>query len=89
MSSIESYDGLCGKIPTFASSSLRIRCKYDINHRGPCSYEKYKSQFVISGHATEPTTSPEEGFNNSVIYHLKYDHYSIAIASDNSLIIRK
>lgn len=59
MSDIESYDGLCGNIPTFANSNLRIRCKYDLNHRGPCSYEKYRNQFQISGHCNGATVQAD------------------------------
>jgi len=44
---IESFDGLCGLIATFASSSNQIRCKYEFGHGGPCSFEKYKSQFTL------------------------------------------
>lgn len=87
MSDIESYDGLCGNIPTFASFDLRIRCKYDLNHQGPCSYEKYRSQFMISGHCSS-STSPEEGFLNSVFSDAPYSHGGICIDSDSKVKIR-
>lgn len=89
MSDIESYDGLCGNIPTFASSDLRIRCKYDINHRGPCSYEKYRSQFQIFGGCGPAPIDPEEGFLNSVFSDAKFNHHVIIIDSSNNSKIRK
>lgn len=46
---IESYDGLCGLIAYFSTSDLRFRCNLCIGHSGPCSWEKYKKHFVISG----------------------------------------
>jgi len=46
---IESYDGLCGIIASFASSGNRIRCTYEIGHGGSCSFEKYRNQFRIFG----------------------------------------
>ncbi len=48
---IESYDGLCGIIATFASSDNRIRCKHEFGHSGPCSFEKYRNQFQIQAGA--------------------------------------
>jgi len=88
MSSIESFDGLCGKIPTFASSDLRIRCKYEIGHYGPCSYEKYRNQFTLSSCCSNQT-SPEQGFLNSVLSSLPFEHQIVMITSDNKLKIRK
>jgi len=52
MSTIESYDGLCGIIPTFASSDLRLRCNYPMGHHGPCSWEKYRNQFIVCAGAS-------------------------------------
>jgi len=48
MSSIESYDGLCGLIANFSSFDLRLRCNLPIGHHGPCSWEKYRSQFRLT-----------------------------------------
>lgn len=45
---IESYEGLCRIIPTFASSGNQIRCKHEFGHSGPCSFEKYRKQFWLS-----------------------------------------
>lgn len=42
---IESYDGLCGIIADFASSSLQIRCHYEFGHSGSCSFTKYSRRF--------------------------------------------
>lgn len=47
MSSIETYDGLCGIIAPFSSSDLRLRCKFCIGHAGPCSWEKYREKLDI------------------------------------------
>lgn len=47
MSTVENFDGLCGIIARFASSDLQIRCKYELGHGGPCSFEKYKDHFRI------------------------------------------
>lgn len=35
MSSIESYEGLCGCIHRYSTSDLRVRCKYEFAHSGP------------------------------------------------------
>lgn len=48
MGSCDKFDGLCGIIAPFASSDLQIRCKYEMAHSGPCSWEKYKSRFFIT-----------------------------------------
>lgn len=39
MSSLESFDGLCGIIAIGASSEKQVRCKYEFGHEGPHSYE--------------------------------------------------
>lgn len=45
--SIEDYDGLCGIIARFSSSDMQLRCQHPFGHNGPCSWEKYREQFVI------------------------------------------
>jgi hypothetical protein len=49
MSSIETYDGLCGIIYYMSSGDLRLRCHFPMGHAGPCSWEKYKKHFTING----------------------------------------
>lgn len=82
MSDIESYDGLCGIIAPFANSNVRLRCKYPIDHSGPCSFEKYKNNFMCGSHCGEDDyikwllNKPDEdgvkrGFIESIIYHKK------------------
>lgn len=39
MSSVESYDGLCGVIHLGASSDCQVRCTYEVDHYGPHSWE--------------------------------------------------
>lgn len=70
MSDIESYDGLCGIIPTFASSNIRVRCTHCLGHAGPCSFEKYRHQFQIIG-GTENRYYAEDKFVESVLASLK------------------
>ena len=89
MSSIENYDGLCGIIPSFADSSRQIRCKYELGHGGPCSFEKYRHQFRIWSHAGSfHRPDPEESFINSVLSHAKYDHGTIYIGDDDEVHVR-
>jgi hypothetical protein len=67
---VESYDGLCGIIATFASSNLQMRCLFEMGHGGPCSFEKHRHNFVFSfGSVNRPDL--EEEFINSVIYSLQ------------------
>lgn len=40
MSSIESYDGLCGIIHRHANTDCQVRCSYEIGHHGKHSWEK-------------------------------------------------
>jgi hypothetical protein len=92
MSSIESYDGLCGMIASFAASTLRLRCKYSIGHYGPCSWEKYRSQFQISGGTGDPLHYADKdgfkrGFINAVVYH-KYEHVPIVITSKGQVKVK-
>lgn len=44
MSTIESYDGLCGIIHLSSTSDQRVRCKYELGHTGPHSWDKYDHQ---------------------------------------------
>lgn len=39
MSAIEDFDGLCGIISRFASSTQQVRCKYKFGHNGLCSFK--------------------------------------------------
>ena len=39
MSSVESYDGLCGWIAPFANSNMQIRCKHYFGHGGKHSWD--------------------------------------------------
>jgi len=72
MSTVENFDGLCGIIATFADSSRQIRCHYIFDHGGPCSFEKYREQFVLSSScARNPIAVKEEQFIASVIESLK------------------
>lgn len=94
MSSIESYDGLCALHAPFASFGLRLRCKHPMSHHGPCSWEKYRSQFVISsycgrGDYLEVTDKDgfKRGFIDSVVYH-NYEHIPISINSKGKLKIK-
>jgi hypothetical protein len=89
VSSIESYDGLCGIIASFAASTLRLRCKYSIGHYGSCSWEKYRSQFQISGGTGNPLYYPDQdgfkrGFIDAVVYH-NYEQNPIIITSKGKI----
>jgi hypothetical protein len=64
---VEDYDGLCGIIPTFASSDLQMRCHFEMGHSGPCSFEKHRRHFVITAGCFRGPPNPEEEFENSVI----------------------
>ena len=62
------YDGLCGIIPTFATSDNQIRCQYELGHHGPCSFEKYRRHFYFyAGCFSGP--DPDRGFIDSVLSH--------------------
>jgi len=89
MSSVENYDGLCGIIPTFSHSGLQIRCTHELGHGGPCTFEKYRRYFYSTAGSFAAPPLPEEGFLNSVMGSLSYDHHSIMIESDNKFKIRK
>lgn len=68
MSTLDSYDGLCGIIANFASSDLQLRCNYCMGHHGPCSWEKYKERFMISSSCErDPAEYREEKFIESVL----------------------
>jgi len=54
MSTLETYDGLCGNIARFGRSDLQLRCKYDLLHEGPCSWEKYHNQFRVCSSCGNP-----------------------------------
>ena len=98
MITVENYDGLCGIIPTFASSDLQIRCNYEIGHGGPCSFEKYKRHFYFSCGCgryeyenwlinREDDDGIKRGFIDSVVYHLDEDKYclvSTAVVASHS-----
>lgn len=47
MSSIESFDGLCGIIYRMSTSEQQVRCKYKFGHDGPHSWEKNLSSGPI------------------------------------------
>lgn len=71
---IESYDGLCGIIATFASSGNRIRCHYELAHSGPCSFAKHRNQFQITAgsfrgdwHKCRNSDGETHGFTQSVL----------------------
>jgi len=69
MSSLESFDGLCGWIAPWARSDLQLRCVYDITHQGPHSWAKLKKHFVVSGCTCRYRSDEEiaeQGFLNSV-----------------------
>ncbi len=68
MSSTENFDGLCGIIATFAHSGNQIRCHYELGHYGPCSFEKYRTHFIIMG-GTFRSPDPERGVIDSVLSH--------------------
>ena len=52
MSTVESYDGLCGIIHLYASSDNQIRCKYEFGHYGPHSWHKTRVGLHIFGGIT-------------------------------------
>ena len=65
---IETFDGLCGIIASFASSDLQLRCLYEMGHQGPCSFEKYKHHFrIFGGCGPNPEWIRERGFIDSVL----------------------
>ena len=68
--SVESFDGLCGIIATFACSDLQIRCTYDFGHGGSCSFEKHRHHFNVMG-CTSRGVDHERGFIDSVLSHQK------------------
>lgn len=69
---IESYDGLCGIIATFATSDLQLRCNHSLGHHGLCSFEKYRDQFILRSHCgPDPKWAREKGFINSVLANMK------------------
>lgn len=70
MSSLESYDGLCGLIARF-SGLMQLRCNYCIGHHGPCSWDKLRSQFTISSSCCAREPTDEENFIASVIASMK------------------
>lgn len=44
MSSLESFDGLCGIIHLCATSDQQVRCKYEFGHSGPHSWDKIEDK---------------------------------------------
>jgi hypothetical protein len=95
---IETYDGLCGIIPSFAYSGLQIRCSHIMGHSGPCSFEKYRSQFRITGGSgtgsgyfdqMKDEDGLKQGFIQSVLYDLPYNNNSIFIDEDGVIKERK
>lgn len=94
---VEDYSGLCGIIPTFADSSRQIRCKFEFGHSGPCSFEKYRSQFWLRAGCygydkywlnKKNEAGETNGFIESVLDHSRYDHYSVMLTSNNKIVIR-
>lgn len=60
MSSIESYEGLCGCIHRYSTSDLRVRCKYEFAHSGPHSWEKKQvAMSIIGGSFYSCTLNPD------------------------------
>lgn len=95
MSSIKSYDGLCGLHAPFGAFGLRLCCEYSMIHYGPCSWEKYRSQFVICGGTGRldyleliDKDGFKKGFIDSVVYH-NYQHVPIVITSKGQVKINK
>lgn len=81
-STVENFDGLCGIIPTFATSDLQIRCHYELGHGGPCSFEKHHNNFYCQAGSSlnefekwllNQTNEDgiKRGFINSVLSHKK------------------
>ena len=62
MSSIENYDGLCGIIWKFSTTTQQVRCKYEFGHGGPHSYEKNEDKlfhFISHDTTIERKEDPE------------------------------
>lgn len=70
MSTVENYDGLCGIIHLYASSSKQVRCNYEFGHHGPHSWENKKVAYHISG-CTEDRWYEENQFIASVLDSMK------------------
>ena len=70
MSTVENYDGLCGIIHIYSSSSKQVRCSYEFGHHGQHSWAKARVAYVISG-GTEDRWYNENGFIDSVLASLK------------------
>ena len=58
MSSVETFDGLCGIIQKFSTSDLQLRCTYRIGHDGDCSWANVKNYISIGSHCglADPNT---------------------------------
>lgn len=70
MSSTETFDGLCGLKAPFGNHKVSFKCLFELGHSGPCSWEKYRDQFVIMG-GSFSRPDPERGFIESVLFHEK------------------
>ena len=58
MSSLESYDGLCGIIHLNASSNQQVRCKYEFGHHGDHSWVKHEHhEYPVCIHHFKHTTT--------------------------------
>lgn len=56
MSSLESFDGLCGIIHVNSTSEQQVRCKYEFGHYGEHSWVKNVTKGPISGFFVHDTT---------------------------------
>lgn len=63
--SVEDFDGLCGIIYRYSSTRLQVRCKYEMNHEGPHSWEKHISggpiRLLVHDTTIERTALPPVG----------------------------
>jgi hypothetical protein len=68
MSSVESFDGLCGIIHQYADSDKQVRCLYEFGHHGPCSWKEIKGLTLHFGSCCNSSArDPETQFVNSVM----------------------
>ena len=56
MSSIESFDGLCGIICMYSTFDQQVRCKYEFGHTGDHSWVKKLSTGPVKGFFIHETT---------------------------------
>lgn len=70
MSTVESYDGLCGIIHPSASSDRQVRCSYELGHHGSHSWNKVRVAYHIYGGTNNPYYRQDK-FVESVLASLK------------------